>query len=350
MILCAVLFSCKGQNRSEIASVNASQKAQREGLGRITIPDNGFSCGLVDSEGNIWFGSNGGGVFRYDGNTFENYTEEYGLSSNQVFSIIEDNNKHLWFGTQNGLNKFDGNTFEHIPLPHQDIGGVWLSKVYPVINPNAAHALAKGKNDDVWIGTAGGGAYHYDGENFKSYLVEIGKKQEDSLYHNWIPDITEDKEGNIWFASMTHGGVSRFDGEKFTQYLVEDGLSDNMVRTIFCDKSGNIWIGYNGNRNSGLTFYNGKSFKNYFKEDGLCNKRIRAIYEDKNGEIWLGAGQGNLCIYDGQNFTEFKHTGRTFSEILFIFDDVVGNIWFGGSTGIWKFDGQTVTNMTVNIK
>ncbi len=57
----------------------------------------------------------------------------------------------------------------------------------------------------------------------------------------------------MWFASMTHGGVNRFDGEEFKQYSIKDGLSDSQVRTIYCDKSGKIWIGFNGNRNSGLT-------------------------------------------------------------------------------------------------
>tara|TARA_B100000497_G_C7685037_1_gene415027 strand:+ start:1809 stop:2264 length:456 start_codon:yes stop_codon:yes gene_type:complete len=150
----------------------------------------------------------------------------------------------------------------------------------------------------------------------------------------------------MWFASMTHGGVSRYDGEEFTQFLIEDGLSDNQVRTIYCDKSGKIWFGFNGNRNSGLTVYDGNSFKTYSVEDGLCNKRIRAIYETKNGEFWLGVGNGNLCIFDGQNFSEFSSNGQTYSDILFILADLEGNVWFGGINGIWKFDGKVVTEIT----
>lgn len=312
------------------------------------LPENGFSNGLVDKDGTLWFSSNGGGIYHYDGKSYKNYTEKDGLSSNQVFSMVSDFKNNLWFGTQNGLTKYDRKQFEHIPLPFQDTTSVWLDKVYPTLNPNAVHSLATDNNYNLWIGTAGGGAYKYDGENFKSYLTEIGRKQEDGLYHNWIPFIRKDNQGNMWFASMTYGGVNRFDGIEFTRFLKKDGLSDNQVRTIYCDKSGNIWMGFNGNRNSGLTVYDGKTFKTYSVEDGLCNQRIRAIFEDKNGDLWLGAGLGNLCVYDGQKFTEFNHRGQTFSDILFIIGDLREAIWFGGKNGIWKFDGQTLFEITTN--
>ncbi|NNK90647.1 MAG: hypothetical protein HKO89_08580 [Saprospiraceae bacterium] len=343
LILSSLLISCNGQIKSDNKATTVTNSPEPN---IISVPENGFSSGLLDNKGNIWFTSNGGGVFFFDGTAFTNYTKEDVLSSNQVFSIIEDNKNNLWFGTQNGLTSYNGTRFELIPLPFQDTTSAWLDKVYPVINPNAAHALAVDQDDNIWIGTAGGGAYRYDGKYFKSFLSNIGRKQEDSLYHNWIPFIREDKEGHLWFASMTHGGVHRFDGEKFTQFLTKDGLSDNQVRTIYCDKSGNIWIGFNGNRNSGLTVYDGKTFKTYSEADGLCNKRIRAIYEDKSGNIWLGASLGKLCIFDGQNFSEFISNGLTYSDILFILNDSEDNVWFGGKNGIWKFDGRTAIKMT----
>ena len=342
LILVSIVISCNGQVKNEKLSLNVEKVSE---VNKIPVPKNGFSNGYVDKNGTLWFTSNGGGIYHFDGKTFKNYTEKDGLSSNQVFSIVADH-KNLWFGTQNGLTKYNRQQFEHIPLPYQDTSSVWLDKVYPIINPNAVHSLATDNNDNLWIGTAGGGAYRYDGKNFTPYLTEIGQKQEDSLYHNWIPFIRKDNNGNMWFASMTHGGVNRFDGKEFTQYLIKDGLSDSQVRTIFCDKSGKIWMGFNGNRNSGLTVYDGKSFKTYSIEDGLCNKRIWAIFEDKNGNLWLGANLGNLCIFDGQKFSEFNYSGQAFSDILFIISDLENNIWFGGKNGIWKYDGEIVTDMT----
>ncbi len=339
----STFVSCKGQTKNEKEPLTVQEVSE---VAKIPVPENGFSNGYLDKDGTLWFCSNGGGVYHYDGKTFKHFTEKDGLNSNQVFSIISDYKNNLWLGTQNGLVKYDRKYFEHITLPYQDTTSVWLDKVYPTINPNAVHSLATDDNDNLWIGTAGGGAYKYDGKSFEPYLTEIGRKQEDSLYHNWIPFIRKDNNGNMWFASMTYGGVNRFDGKKFTRFLINDGLSDNQVRTIYCDKSGQIWIGFNGNRNSGLTRYDGKSFKTYSKEDGLCNKRIRTIHEDKNGILWLGSGIGNLCVFDGHKFSEFEYNGNTFSEILFILGDLKDNIWFGGKNGIWKFNGKSVIEMT----
>jgi ligand-binding sensor domain-containing protein len=335
----SIISSCNGQKHS-------SKKSKRGTKINVIKPENGFNCGLLAGDGNLWFGSNGGGVYRYNGSSFENYTEDVGLCNNQVYSIIEDKDSNIWFGTQNGLCRYDGKTFTHIPIPFGDTTGVFLDKVYPIISPNAVHSLAQDKKGNIWIGTAGGGAYCYRNNKFNSYLSAIGKKQEDSLYHNWIPSITEDTNGILWFASMTHGGVSRYDGEKFTQFMPEDGLSDDMVRTIYNDKSGKIWFGFNGNRKSGLTYYDGNSFYTYSEKDGLCNKFIRAIYEDKKGNLWLG-GEGGLCVFDGENFNEFiSKDGQRFDRILFIIEDALSNIWFGGKNGLWQFDGESVTDMT----
>jgi ligand-binding sensor domain-containing protein len=339
-----LIISCNGQVIEKKQSQNTKKTSE---IAKIPVPKNGFSNAHVDKDNSLWFSSNGGGVYHFDGKAFINYTVKDGLSSNQVYSITSDHKNNLWFGTQSGLSKYNRKQFEHISLPYQDTTSGWIGKVYPVLSPNAAHSLATDNDNNLWIGTAGGGAYKYDGKNFKPYLTEIGRKQEDSLYHNWIPFIRKDSKGNMWFASMTHGGVSRYDGEKFTHYMPEDGLSDDMVRTIFKDSSGKLWFGFNGSRKSGLTYYDGKTFTSLTEKDGLCNTNIQAIYEDKNDRIWLGSDRGNICLYDGKQFIEFKaKDGRRFDRIRFIIEDNTGNIWFGGKNGLWKYDSETVTQMT----
>lgn len=350
LLLSLLLASCSGQYQAKpkesdtTAQVPEQQNAQEE---KIVNPKNGFNSGFLDRDGILWFGSNGGGVYRYDGTTFTHFTEENGLSSNQVFAITEDNNGVLWLGTQNGLCRYERKTFTHVPIPFRDTAGVWLDKVYPVLSPNAVHSLITDRKGNLWIGTGGAGAYHYDGKNFTSFQSEIGRKQEDSLYHNWVPSIAEDAHGNIWFASMTHGGASKYDGASFTHFLIEDGLSDDMVRVIHEDKSGNIWFGFNGNRESGLTHYNGEAMTSFYEKDGLCSKNIMSILEDRNGNLWLGGNRGNLCVFDGTTFSEFtSKKGQRFAGVLVLTQDTKGNIWFGGRNGLWKFDGLTVTEMT----
>lgn len=344
LVLVTTFMACNEQVKGEKQTGEVGIVSE---MIKIPVPENGFSNGYLDQDGSIWFTSNGGGIYHFDRKAFKNYTEKNGLNSNQVFAVVSDKKNNLWFGTQKGLTKLSGPLFEHLALPYQDTSSIWLDKMYPIINPNAVHSLATDNSDNLWIGTAGGGAYYYDGTTFTSYLTEIGQKQEDSLYHNWIPFIRRDNNGNIWFASMTHGGVHQFDGKEFTQYLIDDGLSDSQVRTIYCDRSGKIWMGFNGNRNSGLTVYDEGSFKSYSVNDGLCSSGIRSIYEDKNGKLWLGSNMGNLCIFDGQTFSDFNYHGQIFSEVVFILGDLEDNIWFGGANGIWKYDGETLTEMTI---
>jgi ligand-binding sensor domain-containing protein len=340
-----VLFSCKTQNgnQSQLQS-NISSDSNR-----IEIPE--FSktliFGKMDSSGDLWFGTVGDGLYVYTVNGFKHYDVTSGLHNNSVWCMAESNDGVLWFGTDDGLSKYENGIFEHVPIPFSDTTGVWMEQVYPIINPNAVHSLMIDENDKLWLGTCGAGAYHYDGKTFDSYLTEVGIKMDDSLHHNWISCIIEDENGNVWFSSMSRGGAIRFDGTSFHQYLPKDGLFSDMVRTIFQDQSGRIWFGYKAQHDGGLTLFDGGLFKNYFKADGLCNHSIRNIFEDSRGHLWLSGDLNYLCIYNGSTFSKFiSQEGDSYSEILFTLEDRSNNIWFGGKHGLWKFDGEKVLKMS----
>lgn len=340
LISMLILFACFGQ-------VKKPEQQNTRKMISAPMPENGFSTGMVDHQGHLWFGSQGGGLFHFNGKTFSQFTEQNGLNSNYIFSIIEDKDQNIWLGTQQGLTKYDGEHFEHIPLPFQDTTSVWLDQVYPIINPNAAHSIIQDNQGDFWIGTGGGGAFRYDGKTFTSFLKDDGMKYEDSLHHNWIPDIKEDLDGNIWFASMSYGGLTRYDGNSFQTFLRQDGLSDDMIRQILVAKTGKLWLGFNGNRKSALTVYDGEAFSIFPLNDNTCHRNIRALYEDTKGNIWIG-GINGICILSDNNFNEFLDAnGYAFSDITFIIGHQK-DIWFGGKNGIWKFDGQEVTSLITN--
>ena len=333
-----LIVSCKGQKQDE-PIVNPTPTL------KITLPQYGFNSGLLDREGNLWWSSFGNGIFRFDGQTLSHITEEDGLCNDDVNIIYEDKKGQLWLGTADGLCLYQGASFRHIPIPFTDTTSVWLDQVYPVINPNAVHAIIEDQKGDYWIGTGGGGAYHYDGEAFTSVLANEGAKYEDSLYHNWIPCIAEDQAGNIWFGSMSYGGLQRFDGQTYTRFAPEDGLSDVMIREIFVAKNGKIWLGFNGNRASALTVYDGTTFDIFTEKRDACHRNIQDIHEDQAGRLWL-AGEGGVCILSDDNFTELlDNDEQPFSGIRFILQDDDQNIWFGGRNGLWVYDGLEVTQI-----
>ena len=353
LFLVIFVFACKGMNPKE----SGSSKVKEPLANQLVTTENyvrksahGFYSGFLDSKGMLWFASRGDGVYRYDGNSFTHFTEKDGLSDNDISCIMEDQDGNLWFGTADGLCRFDRKVFSHLAIPFSDTSSFWLDKVYPIVNPNQVMSILEDPRGDLWIGTNGAGVYQYDGNTFTQHLENVGKFYEDSLQHNIVLSITEDLLGNIWFTSLSHAGVSRFDGTTFTHFKTEDGLSDNFVRTSFCDRVGNIWIGTHGVRNGGLDKFDGKTFTNFHKtEDGIFHNNVSWIYEDKSGDLWLGSGVTKLTIFDGKHFKEFtSKDGERFDKIIFIVEDAKGNIWFGNRDGLWRFDGEVITDMVQN--
>lgn len=127
LILFSVVISCNGQVQKEKLPLKVEKVSE---VNKIPVPKNGFSTGYVDVDGTLWFTSNSSVVYHYDENIFKNYTEKNGLSSNQVYSITSDSENNLWFGTQNGLCKYNRNKFEHIPLPYHS-----PTKAYTISSP-----------------------------------------------------------------------------------------------------------------------------------------------------------------------------------------------------------------------
>ncbi len=161
---------------------------------------------VEDSKGNIWFGRDGYGACKYDGNTFTHFTKKDGLPSNNVQDIQEDGQGHIWFGCRvvqhdhpdpkartgaGGLCRYDGKTM--ILYPEWE----GLSK-------NDIYSIYADKAGNIWIGATGVGVYRYDGTTFKMYK---GTNRMDLTYSFGVQDILEDRNGKMWFGFS--GGLFR---------------------------------------------------------------------------------------------------------------------------------------------
>lgn len=110
-----------------------------------------------------------------------------------------------------------------------------------------------------------------------------------------------------------------------TPYIV----TDSIVRSIYEDTKGNLWI---GRGNAGLSKWNGKTMTHFSMKDGLADNQVRTIQEDQNGNLWLATGNG-VSKYDGQRFTS------VFSNLPFAMPDLTRNDWPGKTDGLW-FNGE----------
>lgn len=335
--------------------------------------DNGLaldavSCSVTDRFGNLWFGTYGGGVSRYDGKSFTSFTTAQGLANNMIWSIIEDRKGNLWFGTYGGgVSRYDGHSFTSITTEHglannlvwsilEDSDGIlWfgtdgggVSRYDGVtfttfdtsrgLPDNKIRSILEDRSVNLWFGTLGGGASRYDGRSFTTFATGSG------LAGNHVSCIMEDPAGNLWFG--TDGdGVCRYDGRSFKTFTTADGLAKNNVWCSLADKNGTLWFGTYG---GGMSRYDGRSFKSFTTEQGLANNSVYCIQEDKAGTLWFGTDGGGVSRYDGRSFTSFTTAqGLANNMVWSIMEDRAGNFWFGtNGGGVSRCDGQSFTSFS----
>ncbi|MEO6721026.1 MAG: two-component regulator propeller domain-containing protein [Ferruginibacter sp.] len=232
-----------------------------------------------------------------------------GLSQNTVYCILKDHFGFMWFGTQSGLNKFDGYKFTvytHRTNDPRSIGS------------NSIVSLCEDREGHLWVTTDPGGVSEYDpqSESFTNYQP----KQNDpsSLSSNQAKIVYEDREGNIWIG--TSGGLNLFNKKtkKFTRYITNpkniESLSSSVVLSIYEDNKGNLWVG----TDSGLNMMNKKTGKcvryvhDLSGKKNITNNFVNKILEDSYGNLWLGTNTG-LELFDRNNKT-FTHFGSSYTN------------------------------------
>ncbi|MGZ3902231.1 MAG: two-component regulator propeller domain-containing protein [Bacteroidia bacterium] len=302
-----------------------------------------------DHKKNVWVGTIGGGISELitdknlltkealQGVFFKSYSTRQGLNYFNVNAIYEDREHNLWIGTDLGLNLYRGDflqTFDEADeLPN-----------------NIVWSIFSDSQNNIWFGTNNGLAkmsftYERDGKIENHKLTKYTTKE--GLSSNVILSVFEDSKGNLWFGTAFSGVCMLPKGSNnIKAYNVKDGIANEMVYSIAEDKNGNMWFG----TKAGATRFSPETgeFRNFTENDGLGGNHVYRIFKDSKGLLWIGALGGNLCVYDGNSFKKFdENDGLKQKFILCINEDKKGNIWFGCyGGGLFKYDGKTFTNYT----
>jgi ligand-binding sensor domain-containing protein len=244
---------------------------------------------VEDTTGNLWFGTSEG-LIKYNGKEFRTFSKKEGLKNEEIWGLTIDKSGLIWVGSTGGVSQFDGENFIPFSLPDARV-----ENAKPMLSDKLVFKIIEDKNGTMWFATDGNGVFKYKNGKF----IHLTSKSE--LTDNYVADILEDKQGNIWIGTF-YGGVSKFDGKTFTNFTKDGIIEGEEAYNFYEDNLGNIWFTAEG---YGVYRYDGSKFKQFTTENGLTSNVTQSILQDNKGQIWFGSWQG-LCIYDGQTFMNAK--------------------------------------------
>ncbi len=280
---------------------------------------------LQDRENNIWFATDGKGMFKYVPSAFAHYGQDDGLPGNMVWSIEDGPEDKLWITLQNGLSEFDGTHFKAIPDPE----GLFSKK--------EVLAMHRGQDGSMWLGLRNV-LVQYKDERFRTYRNLGGTPVRTVTY------IGESQSGDIWIT--TGDGLFKYDGTAFTSYGSKDGLSSDEITTVLPLSNGSVWVG----TKSGIDIFNGTSFSHYKTHRQLDSYWISDIRESKNGDIWIGTQNGvflhrGLTPETNPSVDYFGMDNGLNDEMTYFlqFDDL-DYLWVGTNKGVNRIDTRRYYN------
>uniref|UniRef100_UPI00359320FA hybrid sensor histidine kinase/response regulator n=1 Tax=Aquiflexum sp. TaxID=1872584 RepID=UPI00359320FA len=274
---------------------------------------------------------------------FQRFSIQEGLTHNSVLCMIQDRRGFLWFGTYDGLNRFDGYQFKEYNQDYQDTTSILQNLIIDL------HEDSKGR---IWVGTAGSGLCSLDPqtEKFTRYPITY---QENGITNkvSTISAIKEDNNGMLWIGTTT--GLYILDPENRKSdplHLNDISPGDVVINTIFQDASGDLWIGTFGYGLFKISNAGNRSliqWKHDSNESGsIASNNVMSIFEDHRGTMWFGYNNGmdSLDRKSG-NFIHFKHDpddpNSLSTDILnsrTITEDKWGNLWIGTTHGLNKLN------------
>ncbi|KDN55632.1 hybrid sensor histidine kinase/response regulator transcription factor [Flavobacterium seoulense] len=275
---------------------------------------------------------------------FAYITSNNGLSQNTVLGIVKDKYGFMWFGTWNGLCRYDGYTFKTYLYNPTDKKS---------LNSNRIHNLKLDKNKNLWIRTFNDDElcrYNYEKDNFD----RIARKSPDDSLFTWTDRrkhiaITNVKHKDIiWHIDISKNRLIETNSKQGTVKAYESsldgsgGLNDAYVTDIYKDNHNILWIGTFGNGINKANL-NAKPFSNYYEDssvDGfIVDQNVTAICEDKKGDIWIGTRDEGITIIDVKNRTAKTGPAQLKKEqIRSIVCDSGGVMWIGTKEGVVSYN------------
>lgn len=270
-----------------------------------------------------------------------------GLPDSVVFSLAQDNRGYLWFGTTNGLSRYNG--YEMKNFNNDPLSSNFLSN-------NSISHLQIDHQKRLWISTWGGGVNVMSLDGQIQLLLQQKESEANNISSNFVQVTLEDSQGFIWIGTAT-AGLDKYDpttGKVInyrTQDLYASSLSDNRIWSLVEDMKGNIWIG----TSNGLNRFDPieETFTNYYYNSknphSLNNNQVRSLHLLDQDRMLIGTQEGaSVLNLKTEKFTRVGSVQKEVDEISrqltinrFIKDPFLKTIWVLTDRGLFTIDSET---------
>ncbi|NCP83687.1 MAG: hypothetical protein GW809_01715 [Bacteroidetes bacterium] len=283
-------------------------------------------------DGSVWIGTEGDGIWIYNGDIFDRWNVDNGLSSDSVRSILFLENGAIWIGTRNGINIFNGSGFKII----QDKQGLTDNKV---------RSLLQIDNQTIWAGTRDGiTEFKFD----KPLYRVKAYRTTDNLPDNKITNLFLDDQQRVWVT--TENGIAVWENNKFEAFGTQNGLEASYFYTTYEDFEGTIWLASYG---SGAVQFLGEKFVNWTTDDGLSNSVVSSVFKDSKEKVWIGTYGGGIDLIAKSKKIKnisMKSGHLPDDKIYHIVESIDHKIWVGTRHGIVSLNENLTPANTETIQ
>ncbi len=344
IVLSALTLSCLGQVKPTTQS--AANTHNVAGKSRITNPEkntpwpykHSVNCSIQDKNGDLWFGTTDG-LYKYDGKLFANYKTIDGISFDGMTKMIEDKDGNIWFGATGGIIRYNillsksqrkpSFTGTKLPVSKSNISFSETLKgnIYESESVKPVNQLIEDNKGAIWF-TVGYELYYIDkagdfaqctsmGAFLKSEKIQMSKGYPDDF---GISSMCEDSDGNILISAVSCGCCYNV-----TYKIKKERLHNPCVLNTCQHNKGDA---------KDLSSHNtelANSLKKIALENTNTNIAFGSVLKDSHGNMWFGAiEKGGVYKYNGEHFVDFiKNEDLSKSIVATIFEDSKGNFWFG---------------------